>query len=81
MSVNQELYHIFTYYTLHGNALDPEHLALTQMVQVRLNSYDLGLLRAVACWVSRSVESCRTVHISSEETLVETSHTFPDLCF
>ncbi|GMH79654.1 hypothetical protein TrVE_jg13677 [Triparma verrucosa] len=33
-SVEAELWNIFTYYTLHGNALDPEHLALTQMVQL-----------------------------------------------
>jgi len=33
-SVEAELWNIFTYYTLHGNALDPEHLALTQLVQL-----------------------------------------------
>ena len=33
-SVEAELWNIFTYYTLHGNVLDPEHLALTQMVQM-----------------------------------------------
>ena len=33
-SVEAELWNIFTYYTLHGNALDPELLALTQMVQL-----------------------------------------------
>ena len=29
-SVEQELWNIFTYYTLHGNPLDPEHMRVSR---------------------------------------------------
>jgi hypothetical protein len=34
MSVEQELWNIFTFYTLHGNPQDPEHLKMSQFVKL-----------------------------------------------
>lgn len=31
-SVEQKLWNIFTYYTLHGNPLDPEHMRVSSTV-------------------------------------------------
>lgn len=33
-SVEQEIWNIFTFYTLHGNPLDPEHIRATQFVKL-----------------------------------------------
>lgn len=41
-SVESELWHIFTFYSLHGNPLDPEHIRCTQFVKLARDCQMVG---------------------------------------
>lgn len=41
-SVENEIWNIFTFYTLHGNPLDPEHIRCTQFVKLARDCQIVG---------------------------------------
>jgi len=67
LSVVEELWNIFTYYSLHGDPLDPEHLRPTQLI--KMLSKDCGLVNRDTGLLDADIHNCYQAEVTRSDKI------------
>lgn len=67
LQVVEELWNIFTYYSLHGDPLDPEHLRPTQLI--KMLSRDCGLCTRETELLEADIHNCYQAEVTRTDKI------------